>query len=253
MSWLMAKDWATGVEYSSLFHSGLRVISLRPRARRARTCSSRSSSRDTRSSGDISSSSMASLSSRLVRRRTTRTRRPSPSISSSTESSPAPPSRAPNVAHPRPSSMYVPTKEMVDAWLSEASFDMGDFSKFPDEEHLCAGYPLSPIELDAGRSRSFVVDLGEVDGAMEEESFLLLNSPDGFLHHSSERPETMSVPSRCAVETGRERGDCAWMLEEPSPELEAYDPGNEEDEEEIRPENERDWRQFHVDWVLSIR
>ncbi|KAG2107201.1 uncharacterized protein F5147DRAFT_753608 [Suillus discolor] len=29
MSWLKAKDWASGVEYSSLFHSGLRAISLR--------------------------------------------------------------------------------------------------------------------------------------------------------------------------------------------------------------------------------
>lgn len=74
---------------------------------------------------------------------------------------------------------------------------------------------------------------------MEEESYLSLsNSPDRLLHHPT-------IPSSCTRETRRERGDCAWMLEESSPELKAC-----ELEEEMRLD---DWRQFHVDWVQSIR
>ena len=41
------------------------------------------------------------------------------------------------------------------------------------------------------------------------------------------------------------------MLEESSPELKAYELGDEE-VEDMRLDDERDWRQFHVDWVRNI-
>lgn len=140
--------------------------------------------------------------------------------------------------------------------------------RYSEEECLCAGYLLPPIELDAVRSlagsRPFFVNLGEMDAIavppIGEESFLSLsNSPDGLIHHPlprRERPVSMPLPrSRHSSlhhrtwETRRERDDCGWMLEGSSPELKSYEFGDEE----IRLDDERDWRQFHVDWVRSIR
>ncbi|KAI9566931.1 hypothetical protein HD554DRAFT_2024771 [Boletus coccyginus] len=222
MSWLKAKDWATGVEYSSLFHSGLRAISLRPRARRARTHSSSSSSWEKSSSGGTYS--IASLSSRLLRRSTMRTRR------TSTNSSRSPLPRTPNVARPRPSSMFgQTTKEMVDAWLSGVCFfEIGDYPKLPyvprSFDHPNA---RSRSVRSLGGSRPVFVNLGEMDAItvppIREESFLSLsNSPDGLVHHPLPRRERP-----VSMQTSHEFGD----------------------EEEIQ----LDWRQFHVDWVRSIR
>ncbi|KAF8124799.1 hypothetical protein EV363DRAFT_1353648 [Boletus edulis] len=242
MSWLNAKDLATGVEYSSLFHSGLRAISLRPRASRSRRCSSSSSSQKGWS-GDTSST--ASLSSKRSR---ARTRYPSP----------APPSPATRVTRPRPSSMFVrPTKDTL--------FEVGDYTRFSEEQRLRAGHLLPPVELDGLRSlavsQPLFVNLGEMD-ATGDESFLSLSNPtDGFLQHAvprHERPVLIQPMSsrrsslhRRTRETRRERSDCAWMLEECSPELKAYDSGNEV--EEIWLDGDRDWRQFHVDLVQNMR
>ena len=96
------------------------------------------------------------------------------------------------------------------------------------------GYRLPPIELNTGCSRSFVVNLGEMDAEASSP-----NSPDELLHRPRECPA--SLPSG---------DDYVWMLEDSSPELEVYD-HEEEEGGEIRAET--DWRQFHVDWVLSIR
>lgn len=144
-----------------------------------------------------------------------------------------------------------------------------------EEEHCCAGYLVPPIEIDALRSlagsRSFFVNLGEIDATPvspigEEESLLLSSDPGGLLHHPiprRERPVSMqTIPSRRSPvhhrtrEARRERGDCAWMLEESSPELKAYELEGE-DGEEIGTDDARsevaDWRQFHVDWLQTIR
>ncbi|KAG8212893.1 hypothetical protein J3R82DRAFT_11234 [Butyriboletus roseoflavus] len=274
MSWLKAKDWATGVEYSSLFHSGLRAISGTPRARRARAHSSSSSLQEKSSSGGTFS--MVPVSSRLLKRNTTRTRQACQPMSISTDPGPTSPPHTPKGARPRPSSMFVrPTKEMTDAWSSGGGFfEIGEFPKFPEEGHRHAGHLMPPIEIDTVRSlagsRPFIVNLGEMDATavpqIGGESCLLLSSDqDGCLHHPvprRERPvsmQTMPLPSRRSSlhhrtrETRRERGDCAWMLEESSPELKAYELGDEE----LRLDDERldvaDWRQFHVDWLQTIR
>ncbi|KAH0833444.1 hypothetical protein J3R83DRAFT_12559 [Lanmaoa asiatica] len=101
---------------------------------------------------------------------------------------------------------------------------------------------------------------------------LLSSDPDGFLHHPiprRERPVSMQgMPLQVPLsrrsslhhrtrETGRGCGDGAWMLEESSPERKAYE--LEDDEKEVRLDNdnerseEADWRQFHVDWLETIR
>ena len=143
-----------------------------------------------------------------------------------------------------------------------------------EEDHRRTGYLMPPIEIDTARSlagsRPFIVNLGEMDATavpqIGEESFLLLASdPDGCLRHSNSRRErpvsmqAMPLPSRRSSvhhrtrEMRRERGDCAWMLEESSPELKTYELGDEE----MRLDDERpdvaDWRQFHVDWLQAIR
>ena len=95
------------------------------------------------------------------------------------------------------------------------------------------------------------MNLGEID-AGEESPPSLSDSQDRFVHPPiprRERPmsmQTTPLPSHCT----RERGDCAWMLEESSPELKAYELGDEV--EDMRLDDERDWRQFHVDWVRNI-
>jgi hypothetical protein len=96
MSWLKGKDWRTGVEYSSLFHSGLWAISLGSRARLARACSIGSTSRRERVQSQIPSA---------CTHKTRRRRRPSlPGLV--TDSSLAPPPR-PARAQPRPASVAV--------------------------------------------------------------------------------------------------------------------------------------------------
>lgn len=128
-------------------------------------------------------------------------------------------------------------------------------------------YLMPPIEIDGVRSlagpRSFLVNLGEMDAFAVEESFLFpSSSPDAFLHHPvprRERPvstQTMPLSSRRTRETRWERSDCAWMLEESSPELKAQE--FVDAEEEIRPDDVdephmADWRQFHLDLLQTIR
>lgn len=125
---------------------------------------------------------------------------------------------------------------------SQCALTFGDSEDAP----LRAGYLLPPIELDAVRSlpgsRSFFMNLGEMD-VMKEESFLSLsNSPDALPHRPV--PRCACRASMVSSSLHHRAGDCAWMLEESSPELKVYDDGDEDDA--------RDWRQFHVDWVRSI-
>jgi len=140
---------------------------------------------------------------------------------------------------------------------------VGDYTKISEEQRLRAGYLLPPVELDGLRSlavsQPLFVNLGEMDATGDESFLSLSNTTDGFLQHAVPRPvqQPMPLPShrsslhRRTRETRRERSDCAWMLEECSPELKAYDAGN--DVEEIRLDGDRDWRQFHMDWVRSMR
>jgi hypothetical protein len=153
----------------------------------------------------------------------------------------------------------------VDGWSSERNFfDVKDYPKFPEEKHLGAKFFLPSIELDAVHcltgSRPFFVNLEETDAvavsSVEDEPFLTLsNSSDGIVQHAIPRRERPVSMQTMPLHYRRERGDCAWMLEESSPELKAYDLGDAE-EEEIRlddeEEDESDWRQFHVDWVRNI-
>lgn len=131
------------------------------------------------------------------------------------------------------------------------------------EEENCYGVP--PIEIDGVHalpgSRSFFMSVGKVEGVgIQEESILLLSSsPDMFLHRPDPQCECpmsmhMSLPPRCVRETRRNgRGDCAWMLEESSPEPKEYE---FEFEEAIQLDDEpgdmADWRQFHVNLLATI-
>ncbi|KIJ62921.1 hypothetical protein HYDPIDRAFT_176329 [Hydnomerulius pinastri MD-312] len=269
MSWLKAKDWASGVEYSSLFHSGLRAISLRPRVRCTRANSVAGSSSLEKSSGR---SSVAYLSSRLLRRSTTR--KNSRGSSTSAESSP-PPTRAGKAVRPRPSSMFVrSTKEISELWSSGGDFfEIEECQKcFEEDVNYLMPSGLNtaadPFSSSPG-SRSFYVNLGDIDTSLippKEESFLSLsNTPDVHLHRPPprrERPVSMHAipfPSQRSSlhhrsrDTKRERLDHAWMLEESSPEMKAQESGDDEDVvDSISLDSDvADWRQFHVDWLQN--
>ncbi|KAG0695126.1 hypothetical protein DFH29DRAFT_956780 [Suillus ampliporus] len=258
MSWLKARDWASGVEYSSLFHSGLRAISLHPligtRTRAQSAAPTPSSEKAKR---------RCSLSSRLLKRGTSTK---SPPTSKEKESSSFP-SGAEKVVRPRPSSMFVrSTKELQELWVTEGSF----FDDTHDRQKLIqdgADGLLSPI-MDSGdpfssspKSRSFYVNLGDPSPLPpKEESFLSLSNDLDALSRPPrrERPlstQTMPLPSRRFSghyrRERRERFDPAWMLEESSPELEAQDDGENADVTEINLEGASDWRQFHVDWLQN--
>lgn len=113
MSWLKAKDWASGVEYSSLFHSGLRAISLRSligARTRAQSTTLISSPEKTKRRCSLS------LSSCLFKRGTSTK---SPPTSKSSLSPPC----TEKCVRPRPSSMFVcSTNELCEPWGKGGSF-----------------------------------------------------------------------------------------------------------------------------------
>lgn len=113
MSWLKVKDWASGVEYSSLFHSGLRAISLRPLIgirTRAQSTAPIPSSEKTKRRYSVS------LSSCLLKRGTS-TKGPPTSKSSLS------PPCAEKEVRSRPSSMFVrSTKELSELREKGGSF-----------------------------------------------------------------------------------------------------------------------------------
>ncbi|OAX34122.1 hypothetical protein K503DRAFT_786005 [Rhizopogon vinicolor AM-OR11-026] len=249
-SWLKARDWASGVEYSSLFHSGLRAISLRcprPRAQSAAPLSS-----------PEKNSRRSSLSYFLKRGTSTKSR-----LSPSTSKEPSP-SCAEKVVRPRPSSMFVSsTKESDELWITRGDFldDTDDRQKFIQggADGMLSRIPDSadPFSL-AARSRSYYVNLRDSSPLPPKgESFLSLSNDSEALYRSPrrERPvsfQNMPLPSifspPCRRDR-RERIDPAWMLEESSPELEAQDDGENADVAEINLDGVSDWRQFHVDWL----
>lgn len=255
MSWLKAKDWASGVEYSSLFHSGLRAISLRPlRGTRTRAQSTALIPSPEKTKRRYS----LSVSSCLLKRGTSTK---SPPTSKSSLSPPC----AEKEVRPRPSSMFVrSTKELSELWEKGGSFfdDILGRQKLiqdgADGLHLPImdlGDPFSSLP----QSRSFYVNLGDTSPLpLKEESFLSLSNDQDALYRPPrrERPlstQTMPLPS-CRFSghyrrERRERIDPAWMLEESSPELEAQDDGENGDVTEINLDGVSDWRQFHVDWL----
>jgi hypothetical protein len=107
-SWLKARDWASGVEYSSLFYSGLRAISLRRSRIRAQSAAPTLSPEK-----NLPRSSLSYL-----LRRGTSTKNPPTSKEPS-----LPPSHAEKVVRPRPSSMFVSsTKELDELWVTGGTF-----------------------------------------------------------------------------------------------------------------------------------
>ncbi|KAH7911518.1 hypothetical protein BJ138DRAFT_1006428 [Hygrophoropsis aurantiaca] len=273
MSWLKAREWASGVEYSSLFHSGLRAISLSP-SPRSRAASTTSSSAEKRSRR----SSVISLSSRLLKRRTF-TSKSSGSSSTSTSTSPSPPPPS-SAKKPRPSSMFVrPTKDLSDLWSTG-----GDIFTSDGPDHLDDFLPPMTDTVDpfsaSPESRSFFVSLGDPTptstyippppfipaSKLDTESFLSLASNSPELRTRAlprrERPVSMPLPPRSRRssvhyrrekerERDRERLDPAWMLEESSPELGPLDGGDDVHIDVLHLEERADWRQFHVDWLLD--
>ncbi|KAF9223248.1 hypothetical protein BS17DRAFT_767161 [Gyrodon lividus] len=264
MSWLKAKDWPSGMEYSSLFHSGLRAISLRPCPFRARANSVAVSSSEKRSNG---------RGSRLLRLSTTRkgsrNLATSTTESTSTTEPSSPPSRTERVARPRPSSMIVrSTKELSEPWSSGGTFEFGKHHKFSerDQDVGCVTPPVETYSFwSHPGSGSFFVNLGDIDANAnppKEESLLSLSSsPD--VHPLPQRERTVSIqttplpthrPSlyNHTRDTKREKLDHAWMLEESSPELKAQESRDDEDVLDLSLERDAaDWRQFHVDWLQN--
>ncbi|KAG9316136.1 hypothetical protein JVU11DRAFT_3813 [Chiua virens] len=217
MSWLKAKDWATGVEYSKLFHSGLRAISLRPCAHRAGAHSSSLSSWENILSGGTT---VESLSSRSLEQ-STETGQPSSRQFMQLGSRPTPPPRAPEVSCPRPPSMFAQsTKETTDAWSPRGIFiEIGDYLELLERRPV--GYLMLPIEMEAALSlagsRPLDMNLSDTDDiivtpAMEDESFLSLSGPHDLLppYPPPRDLRPLFLPSR-RHRTGGERGDGARM------------------------------------------
>ncbi|KAG1830535.1 hypothetical protein EV424DRAFT_263520 [Suillus variegatus] len=257
MSWLKAKDWASGVEYSSLFHSGLRAISLRSligARTRAQSTTLISSPEKTKRRCSLS------LSSCLFKRGTSTK---SPPTSKSSLSPPC----TEKCVRPRPSSMFVcSTNELCEPWGKGGSFFDNRHGRQKLIQDGADGLPLSIMDLrdpfsSSPQSKSFYVNLGDPSPLPpKEESFLSLsNDLDTFYRPlRRERPlstQTMPLPS-CRFSghyrrERRERIDPAWMLEESSPELEAQDDGENADVTEVNLDGVSDWRQFHVDWLQN--
>ncbi|EGN99412.1 hypothetical protein SERLA73DRAFT_182383 [Serpula lacrymans var. lacrymans S7.3] len=255
MSWLKSRDWSSGIEYSNLFHSGLRAISLRPRARRNSSILSSSPEKPSRRS------SVISFSSRFLKRSDS-------SVKSSPCNTPEVISHAPRsekALRPRPSSMFIRgTKDLAEQlWVAGGNV----FSSYDVKNYVPRNSPpnlesIDPFSSSPG-SRSFFVSLSDSTSSPKGESFLSLSStspaPDGLYHPLPlrERPisiQTMPLPSRRSsiqyrpVDTW-ERFDAAWMLEESSPSL---DPQEDEGGIEVLNLNgDDDWRQFHVDWLQN--
>ncbi|KAG2035760.1 hypothetical protein BDR03DRAFT_961461, partial [Suillus americanus] len=254
MSWLKAKDWASGVEYSNLFHSGLRAISLRSligtRTRAQSTVQTPSPEKTKRRYS-------LSLSSCLLRRSTSTK---SPPISKSSLS----PRCAEKGVRPRPSSMFVrSTKEPSELWDKGGSFfdDVGGCQKLIQDGADGLLSPIMDLEdpfSSSPHSRSFYVNLGDPSPLPAKgESFLSLSNELDAPYRQPRRQRPLSMPLPSCRFSGhywrerRERIDPAWMLEESSPELEAQDDGENGDVTEINLDGVSDWRQFHVDWLQN--
>lgn len=257
MSWLKVKDWASGVEYSSLFHSGLRAISLRPLIGiRTRTQSTASIPSPEKTKRRYS----VCLSSCLLKRGT---------------STKSPPTSKPSLSPPcaekrtrsRPSSMFVrSTKELSELREKGVNFfdDIRGRKKLIQDEADGLLMPIMDLKdpfSSSPQSKSFYVNLGDPSPLPpKEESFLFMSNDLDALHWTPrrERPlstQTMPLPS-CGFcgryrRERRERIDPAWMLEESSPELEAQDDGGNVDVTELHLDGVSDWRQFHVDWLQN--
>ncbi|KAF9230412.1 hypothetical protein BU15DRAFT_69216 [Melanogaster broomeanus] len=267
MSWLKAKDQQSGVEYSSLFHSGLRAISLLSRARSSSVAFAPSSPSSSEESAHGSRSSATSLSSRLFNRRKRGSQRPATSRESYSPS----PLAEKKVVRPRPLSVLVhSTTEISEPWASGGEgcqklshqcrfFALGYSGHYRDDNR--ATYSFSSL----ARSRSFFVKLADINTnpiAPKDVPLLSLSgSAEAPLQHAlprRARPASMQTmtPSHLSSfhhrkpEIKREKLDRAWMLEESSPELQGQDFGDDEDVSDLSLDSDvADWRQFHVDWL----
>ncbi|KAH7884829.1 hypothetical protein F5I97DRAFT_1812076 [Phlebopus sp. FC_14] len=257
MSWLKVRDWASGVEYSNLFHSGIRAISLRPRCQRSQPSSNSVSLPAPKTGSTGRRSSVVSLSSRILRRSVT-TRH--------NNGSPAPTAEAEKRVRPRPSSMFVAsTKEAPDFWSSEGTKREGE----EDQDVDCSGATsladtADPFSSLPG-SHSFFVHLGDIDTSptfTKVDPFpLLSNFPDVPRHRPTpRRPMSMqtappSYQKSSLYYRSTEKLDAAWMLEESSPELKAQECGDNADVSDMSLDVSNaansDWRQFHVDWLQN--
>ncbi|KAG1866166.1 hypothetical protein F4604DRAFT_1956724 [Suillus subluteus] len=257
MSWLKSKDRASGVEYSNLFHSGLRAISLRSfigTRTRAQSAAPIPPPEKTKRRYSIS------LSSCLLRRSTSRK---SPPTSKSSLSPPC----AEKGVRPRPSSMFVrSTKEPSELWEKGGSFfdDISGCQKLIQDGADGLLSPIMHLEdpfSSSPHSRSFYVNLGDPSPLPpKEESFLSLSNEMDAPYRQPRRQRPLSTPimplPSCRFSghywrERRERIDPAWMLEESSPELEARDNGENADVTEVNLDGVSDWRQFHVDWLQN--
>jgi hypothetical protein len=163
MSWLKAKDEQSGVEYSSLFHSGLRAISLHSQTRRS-SIAVPSSSLYHEKISDRSRPSAASLSSHLFHRRRKGSQSPETPRESHPPSSPV----EGKVMRPLPSSMSVhSTKEIPEPWSSGGAFEIQGRQKV-SEYHQDTNYVpvIPPVTYPFAwlpRSRSFFVNFRNID------------------------------------------------------------------------------------------
>ncbi|KAH7920881.1 hypothetical protein BV22DRAFT_769762 [Leucogyrophana mollusca] len=263
MPWHKARDWASSVEYSTLFHSGLRAISRRPPPQSQAIAVTPPAEKRSRRS------SVISLSSRLLRRGN-RTGKDSQSPASSASSS-HPASRTEKAVRARPSSMFVrSTKELSDLWSAGGNLFPGDESQKFMQDNLDEILPrmadhVDPFSSSPG-SRSFFVTLGDqASPNANRQSFLSLssNSPEILQRPLPRRgrpisTQTMPLPSsrssvRHRSRDRRERFDSAWMLEESSPELAAQEDSDHIDILDLTFDggDEADWRQFHVNWLQN--
>ncbi|KAL4066726.1 hypothetical protein V8B97DRAFT_1654323 [Scleroderma yunnanense] len=259
MSWLKAKDWVTGEEYSKLFHSGLRAISARfPFAQRNQ--STRVISSDEMHDGRKSCTPLP-YHIRRHRNTTTKRRGERPPVSVDTQTLP---SHRHKGAHSLPSSMLVPpasdprTPESSDSEIEAyKTFFLDDYAEPPQVDY---------VDLFSPRTRSSPFHLTLWDGVSQRESFLsLAHSPVTSTHpFPSFRERCLSLeslpPSRRSslhdhplANDEMPSTDDAWMLEQSSPKLHAQQCGVDADVSDMSLDvDATDWRQFHIDWLSSM-
>lgn len=237
MSWLRISDCqADGEEYSKLFHSGFRAISLQPFAEHGH-------STQVTSANEMHNGRKTAPFSQYTPRN-----RNAPSGSIDTHIS-----HGYRYAHAELSSMSVsPTSDL---WSSEdGDSEIEEYKKFFVDDYLAPPSGHCTASLSSPSPRSCPIHVTPLDVPSPDESFLsLAHSPITLTRPNRERG--FSIESLApSLRSSSDLTDDAWMLEQSSPRLHAQERGGVDvDVSDMSFDVDKaDWRQFHIDWLSTL-
>lgn len=245
MSWRRISDCKEdGEEYSKLFHSGFRAISLRPFA-------------------EHDHSTRVTSANEMHNRRKTP---PLPYYIPRKRNLPSSGSVDTHISHghrgayAQPSFMSVSSAS--DLWSSEDSdSEIEEYKKFFVDDYLAPPLGDCTTPLSSPSLRSCPNYVTPWDVPSPNESFLsLAHSPITLTHPNRERGFSIEslAPSLLSsldlTNNEIQNTDDAWMLEQSSPRLHAQERGGvDADVSDMSFDVDKaDWRQFHIDWLSTL-